>query len=168
MTSHGHLTAPQEGCWSKHLLAIVHQDSISAHFPHPAVQGCPSASSTVPCRHCSRPWSTCCANPSSRSLLSCWMSSELLELFALLGWCLIPASLTLGWPLKGRTTEREGHTGACGWHKAGGETMAQLPLSELAPVLRGAQGTLSRPVQAWQWAGLGGLHCVLPLLLTLA
>lgn len=30
----------------------------------------------------------------------------------------------------------------------GGETMAQLPLSELAPVLRAAQGMLSYPVQA--------------------
>lgn len=83
-------------------------------------------------------------------------------LFAFPGWYLMPASLTLGWLLNGRTAEGEGHGGAWGWHKAGGETTAMLPLlgwaAMLAPVLRGAQDMISLPAQARWWAGLGRLH----------
>lgn len=63
----------------------------------------------------------------------CLMYPELLKeglMFAFFGWFLMPAPLTLGWPPKGRTAEREGHTGererrllrSLECHKAGGET----------------------------------------------
>lgn len=126
--------APQEG-WSKLILALqsmrIHPVPpfltcpCRAAHQQPSLPQCPGIVATA------ASWSHCSANPLTQNLLLCLMYPELLEeglMFAFLGRFLMPAPLTLGRLLKGRTAGREGHTVEgkllrnMEWHKAGGET----------------------------------------------
>lgn len=86
------------------------------------------------------------------------MYPELLKeglMFAFLGWFLMPAPLTLGWPLKARAAEREGQAGEReGFSGIWSGTRLEVRLWPGVP---------SCTAQAWWWAGLGRIHCTFSL-----